>query len=122
MARDNKKKDKLSREVKKLYDNGKGLTFVEIGAKLGISDSYANKLYNAAPESDISEELMDVLEQEFNEFESVTVVFFNPEEDSDGINQLTITTEIKPGLKGDKRSIAIGAAIQKDGLLKWVEV
>jgi hypothetical protein len=72
--------------------------------------------------SDISEDLMDKLDIEFNKMEKVTVAFYNPEDKGDRVNQLTITTEIPVGLTGAKRELSILAAIQKNNLMKWVEV
>jgi hypothetical protein len=53
--------------------------------------------------------------------EEVTIVFFNPNESGNGLNQLTITTEIESGLTGEKRKVAIVAALQKQQLVEWCE-
>jgi transcriptional regulator with XRE-family HTH domain len=116
-----KKTIEMARRVKHLRE-AEDMTFAEIGEKLGIAENYANKLYVHVAKSDIPPTLMEAMDEEFNKMEAVTVTFYNPEDTASIFNQLTITTEIKAGLKGDSRSIAIQAAIQKNELLKWMEV
>jgi len=66
--------------------------------------------------------LVEFVTNEANGVELVTVVCFNPNDSGNFFNQLTITTEIPSGLTGEKRKIGILSAIQKNGLMQWVEM
>jgi transcriptional regulator with XRE-family HTH domain len=116
-----KKTIEMARRVRHLRET-EDMTFAEIGEKLGIAENYANKLYVHVAKSDTEQTLMKAMDEELNKMETVTVTFYNPEDTASIFNQLTITTTIKSGLKGDARAIAIQAAIQKNELLKWMEI
>jgi hypothetical protein len=118
--RPRKKTVELHKKVVELYDL-KETTFDAVGKELGISGKYASELYKK-DYTKIPDKLMETLEDEFNGLEKVTVTFYNPNDKGNGMNQLTITTSIKSGLIGSEREIAIAAAIQKNDLLKWMEV
>lgn len=103
----------------------RGFTDKIICAKLGIADGSISKIKKAyldSVEENPPSDLISLVSDEINGHEQVTVAFFNPHEDAEDFNQLTITTTIKSGLLDEERKAAINAAIAKEKLIKWVEL
>ena len=131
---------KLAQAAKELQEKEK-LTYGQIGAKLGISDSYTSKLirnlndgkYDKAVKEkpglgEIADDssIVSAVTEEFKlqgaleETENVTGYVIGKSNDSGWFETIGVEIEIPSGLKGDKRELVIQSEILKQ--LRFEEI
>lgn len=117
------KTEEMIKKVIELRDEKK-LIFKDIATELGIKEGYAWNLYQKGIKDyeKVPKEIIEAVTPWAEGMEQITVVVYNPEDKGNELNQLTITTEIKAGLEGELRKMAIVSAIQKNELIEWVEL